>query len=304
MIGHSNAGKTTYVSSMYAVGRAGVRGFRIQAKDPGHDTELLRHAAAIRRGSYPPPSAHRTTYDFQLSYRRRTFFEFTWSDYRGGALLDRSTEAETAAVLTDLRLADGIVVFADAHAVLTDQRAPRQLRRLTTLLQRSLETGPRDTPLVIAYTKADLVSAAPAQWDRIREPLAPITAALNSSGHVLATEVGVACGRSPMNVEVPLLWCLGNALVARVARLEEDLATSRRNAKEYNRRSSLGDDLSSWWNGTTSYTKMATQAREDAKRELAALRPLRRPARQLASTLVRSHPAGAATVRAVQAGTR
>ena len=299
MIGHSNAGKTTYMSSMYALGRAGIRGgFRIRTRNPAQEAELLRHAEEIRRGTYPPPSAQRTTYDFVLRHRRRDFFDFTWSDYRGGALLDRSTEADTTALLEDLQGADGIVVFADAHALLSDRNAPRQLRRLTVLLQRSVGEATRQIPLVIVYTKADLIPADPEVWTKIKEPLAAIATAANSGERIIATDIEVSCGKAPRNVEVPLLWCLGNVLADKVISLEKDLAQSRADAKRYQADSGIGDSISSWWNSVPSYAKMAEDARKDAKKERAELAPLKGPVKSLTKALVRYHPAGSEIVNA------
>lgn len=304
MLGHSNAGKTTYMSSMYEIGKAGLKGFRIRTKEPTQEPELLRRAGDITRGSYPPPSAQRTSYDFVLSYRFKDFHDFTWSDYRGGALLDRSSDAEAEAVLSDLHSADGIVVFADAQALADGPAGARAMRRLSVLLQGAIASRTTPVPLIVAYTKADLVSEDPRVWERIRTPLAAVMDAAHASDGVLATDVAVACGPSARNVEVPLLWCLGNSLINRVVALESELARSRSDAKRYAAKAGLGDSISSWWNSVPSYAKMAETARKNAERELSELRPLRRPATQLAANLVQYHPAGSETVNAARADAR
>ena len=287
MLGHSNAGKTTYMSAMYAVARTGVQGFQIRTKDGMQDAELLSHAKGIRCGNYPPPSARRVTYEFVVSYEGEEFFDFTWSDYRGGALLDRTSSEETTAVLADLRSADGIVVCVDAHALSVAADPLRPMRRLTVLLQRVFDDRARAKPIVVAYTKADLVQQDdPAEWSRIRLPLASIVTAANASGQVLATEVGVSCGVGPRNVEVPLLWCLGNGVRKVVADLEAEEAAFRKKAKKARAKASFPNEISSWITGSKSHSKKAEEARRRAKKRWAELRPLREPAEHLTAMLV------------------
>ncbi|MFD0635023.1 hypothetical protein ACFQ9X_29285 [Catenulispora yoronensis] len=132
MIGDTKAGKTTYMAMMYQAMVGGFKDFRLATKDTGQGSELLAEAWGIRHSKYPAMTSQRALYEFELSHQRRVFFDFLWSDYRGGALHDRSTEADTAALHADLRAADGIVVFADAERFARDPSAvARHARRLT-----------------------------------------------------------------------------------------------------------------------------------------------------------------------------
>jgi signal recognition particle receptor subunit beta len=304
MLGHSNAGKTTYMAAMYAAGRAGIRGFRIRATDPAREAELLRNAAALRHGRFPPPSARHSAHEFVLSHRGRDFFDFTWNDYRGGALTDSATDRDTAQVLGDLAAADGIVVFVDAQALARSDDDRGRLRRTTVLLQRTIANRTRAVPLVIAYTKADLVSDDPAVWQALRRPLDPIVEAAASTPIVVPTVVRVSCGARPQGVQVPLLWCLSHGVLAEVTRRENAVTACRDVAALARAKASIGNEISSLFKGTESYSTQAANAEKQAKQQLADLAPLLRPAERLAATLARSHRDGAATVRAAAAATR
>ena len=71
MLGHSGAGKTTYVSLMYAEMHKGVAGFRVRAGDDDHHRQLMADAKAIRAGTYPAATHRRARYDLALGVRPR-----------------------------------------------------------------------------------------------------------------------------------------------------------------------------------------------------------------------------------------
>jgi hypothetical protein len=56
MLGHSDAGKTTYMSLMYEMMGRGVGGFVVSAENPDDHVRLSAAAKAIRTGRYPPVS--------------------------------------------------------------------------------------------------------------------------------------------------------------------------------------------------------------------------------------------------------
>lgn len=304
MLGHSNAGKTTYMSAMYQIGRQGVKGFRIRTADPAREADLLRDAAALQQGRFPPPSSRRSVHDFVLSHRGADVMNFAWNDYRGGALLDRSGDGDTAQVLTDLGAADGIVLFVDAQALASEQPDERSLRRLTYLLQRSFGESDRTMPFVIAYTKSDLVPDVPDVWASIDRQLASIIDASDSASQIVATRVPVACGARPRNVAVPLLWCLSHGLLAEITRREDQVTATLAAEQQAKANASVINDISSWFNGTESYTRQAFNARQKAQQEVRELRPLVQPAQRLATTVARQHRAGADTMRHARASAR
>ena len=287
MIGHSSAGKTTYMASMYRVMNAGHRGFRIRAGSEEHHQRLLQDALAIRKGRFPPPSSHREVYPLVLSYDHRPFFDFTWHDYRGGALKESATEKDNAQVIADLVQADAIIVFADAHALATLPAAQRDVRRLTVVTHQAISERATRVPLVIAYTKADLVGRR--EWAAVQAPLQALEVAARNSAVVDGTSVRVCCGRRPRSVHVPVLWSLAFGLSARIARLEEEVGHSRRSARSAGSKASLRDSFDSWLNGTKSYRRISADYDRTAEQTLAEIEPLREPGRRLEAVLRRAH---------------
>ena len=67
MLGHSGAGKTTYLSLMYTEMQDGIGGFQVRAKNSSQHRQLLADAQAIRSSQYPPATNHRASYNLALS---------------------------------------------------------------------------------------------------------------------------------------------------------------------------------------------------------------------------------------------
>jgi Double-GTPase 2 len=284
MLGHSDAGKTTYIAMMYEFMRKGFEGFTVNAVDGGHDRELRKSARDIGRGRYPLASSRREHHVFRLSHRRRYIADFTWTDYRGGVLTGRSDQEDTAHILAELAAADGVVVFVDAHLLATSDRGRREVRRLTVLLQQALEGRTGRVPVVIAYTKSDLLTGSD-EWARASAPLANLRQALAASPTVLDTVVAVSCGRRPTGVNVPVLWCLAQHYAIRVSDLERELAISRRMANEARQRSNLWNSWrSTWYNEESEYRKSLRYQRW-ANEEAVELQPLRQPTANLLAAL-------------------
>ena len=78
------------------------------ARDEDH-RRLSGLAAAITEGRYPPPSDQRGSYEFQLRHAGRPVVDFTWQDYRGGAITERSTSTQAQELRKDLGEADAII---------------------------------------------------------------------------------------------------------------------------------------------------------------------------------------------------
>lgn len=287
MLGHSAAGKTTYVSLMYSVMTQGVGGFSLRTKrTEDHDT-LIRAAEAILTGRYPAPTDQRSVFQLKLRHNNADVFPFSWRDYRGGALGERSDSPQARQLHDDLGKAGGIVLFCDSHRLLTESRAAREVRTLVSHVQRAVDAKrKRLTPLVITLTKADLVDLDDEKvTDRLQEPFLPLIAAVSHSEHVIGTLVPVACGPEPVNVAVPVLWALRFGILGRARKLQESIEQSIARAEQAERGDTLGDRISSWWNGTTPQWKRAQQHRAEAAAEYAKVEPLVDPANRLGEVL-------------------
>ena len=287
MIGDSNAGKTTYMAMMYESMVKGFKNFRLAAKDAEYGAELLATAVDIRKSRYPEPTSQRSRYDFDLSQKKQVFFDFSWSDYRGGALLDRATEGDAKELHADLRAADGIIVFADAARFADDPGVRRHARRLTAACEWAAAERTQKTPVVVAYTKADTVRDRGA-WARAMEPLSALHSILDDAPGVHSVTVRVSCGRRPKNVHIPVLWCLSHHIIDRVDELAEDRRRYTARAEELMAGASLGNSWRSWLNSTESEAKKSREQSRRAEQAYREMLPLQDPARDL-EKLIRRH---------------
>jgi len=287
MLGHSSAGKTTYVSLMYDIMRAGIEGFTLRTEELHDHRALMSTARAIRSGRYPEPSHQRACYDLVLQHNGDDVFPFTWRDYRGGALREKSVDSPQARELyADLKEADAILLFADAQRLATRPSAA-EARMLVTHVMRAL--GARDdalVPIVVVFTKCDLVDLGDDDVDeRIIAPFRRLLEAADRSDNALGLAVPVVCGPEPVNVELPVLTCLCIGLLSRVHALGELVRHHSERAESFDAKDTLVDRFTSWWNDEPSYAELAQRQRRMALYELERLEPLIEPAERLQALL-------------------
>lgn len=223
MLGNSGAGKTTYVSLMYAAMHEGVCGFRVRASDDAHHRQLVADAKAIRAGAYPAATHRRACYDLALSYNGSEVMPFSWRDHRGGAASGRTSDARDVAELNqDLLDSDAIVMFVDGAELVNDPRAAAQMvGRLSSHILRALHSREEFlTPVVIAITKCDLIDLGDARVrGALDAPLRELVGAVRASCHVQGTVVQISCGPSPQNVILPVLFTLRFGVIGMGMRL-------------------------------------------------------------------------------------
>ena len=283
MLGHSAAGKTTYVSQMYSLMKEGVGSFSVRAENSADGARLDRAARAIRIGQYPAPTDQRAVFDLVLRHEGADVLAFTWRDYRGGTLTEKTDSPQARELHEDLRQADGIVIFCDSVKLLTDPRAGHDVRTLVSHVQRTLgERGQRLTPLVLALTKADLVDLNDEKVpQRLRVPFLPLISAVADSRHVAGIQVPVACGPSPQHVYVPVLWTLGIGIVSRAFELRSSIEDKAGQADRYQRYDTPGNRFFCWLTGQPSARQWSASLREQAQAEYWKYAPLVEPANQL-----------------------
>ncbi|WP_328914950.1 MULTISPECIES: TRAFAC clade GTPase domain-containing protein [unclassified Streptomyces] len=288
MLGHSAAGKTTYVSLMYAAMREGVEGLSLRAEDPYAHRSLMRAAEAVLRGHYPPASDQRAVFDLVLQHNGRDVFPFRWRDYRGGTLLERAgTSPQAAQLHEDLTQAQGIILFADAPRLLNHASAAGEVRRMTVHVLRALQArGEALTPVVLTLTKCDLVDMDDeGVLARLIEPFQQLIDGIAATEHLFGALVPVSCGPSPVNVAVPVLWSLHFGVVGRAMQLRASADERFTAARQAAAKDTLGDRISSWWKSEPSWAAISARHQLEAQAELARLEPLAEPAERLGSLL-------------------
>ena len=281
MLGHTNVGKTTYMASMYGTLQSPINGFSLRTTNSTHHHELQVMHQNIRAGRYPLPSQQRQKYDFSLLYNGQAFFPFEWIDYRGGALLERSSSAAAAALVEDLSSADGIVLFCDADPQ-EHRNVPRQVNRMMQFVGQSLENREKSAIIAIVFTKCDLADGVE---DRIFEPTRNLVETISKSDSVIGTLIAVACGQEPVNVDFPVLFvlCFGVIIEARILALQIEAYKEREQAFRQ-RGNTLGGmlgDLINSWNGKPTWGQLANQAHQAALERWQRIEKLIEPSEQL-----------------------
>jgi hypothetical protein len=284
MLGHSNAGKTTYVSLMYQIMSGGVEGFFVSAERPEDHDRLLAAARLINHRRYPELSDHRHEYRLRLRHNASPLIAFTWRDYRGGALLDRSNSPQSAELRADLKAADGIVVFVDAPELAASVAARRKVRSLVFNVVGALERRERRTPIVLAFTKWDKFQAEP-EPELLLEPFSSLITAIAQTPHFHGIVVEVACGPAPLNVALPVLWCLYFGIQSIAEQRSETVQRHLAERDAAAARDTVWNRFDKWWNGGVPEWQVALQHNSKAEAEWRRLEPLIAPAEHLGSRL-------------------
>jgi GTPase SAR1 family protein len=289
MLGHSQAGKTSYVSLMYQQlhKNGGVDGFQLRARNDRDDKVLRKNGRAIASGTYPDPTTQRSVYPFVLQHSGSDVVDFTWRDYRGGALQDMSDDAQARQLHKDLKSATALILFSDAQRLLHDRAAVAEVKILISNVRRALDTRRgASTPLVIAVTKCDLVDYGDDRTRKaLRLPFLPIIEAAAKTGNVHGAIVPLICGPRPRNVTAPVLFCLSHAISARVLQLRDEIGYHESAARQADIENTLFRLISDVWNGRKTQGQVASEHRAAAWREEQALEPLIEPAARLTRLL-------------------
>jgi len=280
MLGHSAAGKSSYMALMYELMFQGVNGFTVTAEQDLVHYQLIHAARAIRTGSYPDPTDRRSSYQLRLRHRQSSVIEFVWKDFRGNALMEYSTSEQQQEPHRDLQSADGIVLFVDLPELLTDAYAQQKVRFLTVLITDALGERTRPTPLVIACTKSDLVQPwmDPAPFVSAFTPMIDAVAA---SVHIHGTLVKLSCGPAPEGIQGPVLFCLALGLAARAQQLRDAHTASVELARFAERNDTLWDRISSPFKNESTWRSIAISRHAEANGELHALEALVEPGKCL-----------------------
>lgn len=185
MLGLSGAGKTTYVAALYYRMANGLYDYTMEynywnnymykryVKGNYNYTldEAVRERAELKsvsqnisKGLYPPPTAIKQEYVFRMTYKDMNSIKFNWFDYRGGALMERSSQSsDSAELISKIRNSDALIVFLDGTKLEEPlSKNEREYRRLVYLIKNAISciTVENGTffPVSFVITKDDLCS--------------------------------------------------------------------------------------------------------------------------------------------------
>jgi len=205
LLGYSGAGKTSYMAALYGVMQHEMRGFQLRATDPADHDEWLKLVRLMQHGDYPPATARRDEYRFDLYYRGQPILDFAWADYRGAAIMDTRDQAQTAALLNDLQEAAGVMLFCDARQLAERGGRGTYVGRMVSLVGQAVANTSEQKVVAIVLTKIDQVPTPDAA---LLAPFQGLVSAVAASDHVKGAIVPVACGTKTRNVPIPLLYTL------------------------------------------------------------------------------------------------
>jgi hypothetical protein len=253
------------------------------AQRPADHQWLARNAARLLGGTYPAPSDRRATYGFTLNYQQSPMLDFMWRDYRGGALTELSDESSQASQLrADLASADGVVILIDSTQLADRAHARAKLRPVIAAAVRVLTERTTVTPVVIALTKWDLVAGREDDVVAVAgEVLGDLVGAMRASESVHGCLVEIACGAAPLNVELPVLWCIHIGVLAHFYAVAWEAHVSEQRAAAAAQDRGMLKDLGKWLNGQPTSTQEQRFHQVEAARRRAYLEPIVEPADRL-----------------------
>lgn len=183
MIGHSSAGKTTFMAALYyrmtnvlydykmrydwwanywyKRYTLGNHNFSLEEAQK-EEKELETISKNINSGIYPPPTAIKQEYVFKMRYKNFNEIAFNWFDYRGGALMERTGQSDdSASLLLKIKASAALIVFLDGTKLEEGiAKNERYFRRLIYLVKNAIsninvEDG-HYYPISFVITKDDL----------------------------------------------------------------------------------------------------------------------------------------------------
>lgn len=276
MLGNAGAGKTAYLLSAFGILKKGKNGFNLRA-DADADPWLSLGFKALKKGGWPKPTQSRRVWPMELVCDGKTLLSFEMVDGHGGALL----ESGAGYVPEELALADGVMLFLDASALLKKDKKAMQLRRMIALLSIRLMEEDGDFSITVVITKYDEVGEA-ASFEQVCEALKPFSDNISQKKNIRFRVVPVSCGPNGFaNVDYVLLDLLHGRLEKDCGRVRESLEADWKKIKYYADNKGLEDWMLSKLSGTETYKKMEKDARKEAEEKAALLKSMEEPCRRL-----------------------
>lgn len=269
MIGHSGAGKTTYMTAMYELLSNGINGFSIKARDTDLHKRLLVLSNEMKKGRYPAATDIHTEYCFQLQHNRSDVLPFTWYDYRGGALTQRNEHSsEVTDLVNRVAAANALIVFFDGDKLMKNDYSVMMEYRITQICIQQAVSKIKDNgfiPISLVITKGDRpdldIGKSP-MLEYIQKMVAAIGENENVGGLMTATIVNY---KEVENVQFPFLISMVHGLVHERNKAAEEYEEQTSRAKSWSDSANLFDDIYSFFAEEDSYREMAKKAWEKAR---------------------------------------
>lgn len=159
MVGHSGAGKTSFMAGMYKYLGDDQEGYGIRAKNSNQKKSLERMAQRLSTGLYPAGTDIQQMYRFELTCAGKDVVPFNWMDYRGGILLNEDPDDDMDNFLKSISSADALVVFLDGKK-LSERTSEWTMEYdiLISCIENSLNVEHKSWfPICFVITKCDML---------------------------------------------------------------------------------------------------------------------------------------------------
>lgn len=271
MLGVSNSGKTCFIYAMYDFMQKVQNGFTFITKDPDVDMDLNEGWEGIAfDGVWPDGTQLTSFYDFTVLFKSRPIMEFSWCDYRGGAITERSTQKDVDELHKRIFDSECLIVCIGADTIKGiisgDNRKGRELVRLNNLISRFAATKQRRIPIIFTLTKADLYTAQ--EQKQLLSVIKEYFSALYEQGagwlyaivpvtlgQFEETSVGDKTIRgvvAPKNIHIPVMFFLHSILKERIRNIQNKLNGISSDKNKYRQEIKRNQGRTWWdkfWNG-------------------------------------------------------
>lgn len=276
MLGVAKSGKTCFLYAMYNFMQRTQNGFTFITKDPDVDMDLIDGWDCMEKdGVWPDGNNTTLDYEFSVLFKSKPIMEFSWCDYRGGAILERSSVSDVADLHKRIHDSGCLIICIGADTIKSilvgDDGKDRELVRLNNLLTRYTALQNRRVPIIFALTKADLYSL-----DEQKQLLGVIrqyfSALYVQGAGWLHAIVPVSLGTfnsqfsegkhidgviAPKNIHVPVMFFLHSILKERAREIQnrlQGISTNRDNYRQEILKNAKRSGWDKFWNGDNTNT--------------------------------------------------
>jgi len=214
-------------------------------------------------GEWPQGNTVTNNYDFTVMFKSNPLMEFSWSDYRGGAILERSTEKDVKDLQERIHGSECLIVCIGADAIKDiisgGSSRIREMRRLNSLIMQYAKENKRRIPIIFALTKADLYTVE--DQKKLLGIIKTYFSSLYVEGaHWLHAIVPVTLGKidnswedtkihgtiAPKNIHIPVMFFLQSILKERIANIQKKLNGIKSDRETYHQEI-INNQGRSWW---------------------------------------------------------
>lgn len=265
MIGMSGSGKTCFLYAMYNFMSIPQAGFVFTAKNPDDDIDLGDGWDMITIDKiWPNGTTETSNYEFYVQYAGTKIADFSWFDYRGGALKEKSTNSDKEEILNVIKSSSCLIISIGADTmqkIMSGDSTPiREFKSLNYFINLfSAETDSR-VPVIFSLTKADLYREGELKEAvKLTRMYFGSVFEENSNWSVAIVPVtlgtGISQGKSgdnikgqisPKNINIPVLFFVKSVLEDKISSLNSRLSDINKNRFSHKQNLSL-ERNKSWW---------------------------------------------------------